>query len=154
MTAQTTRRVVTTTQVQIQEIPTEESITELVFDETMPIPSEVVVEEVEKPVPTVQEIVKPAPVAVPKAKKPTSRWEAPEDLEIVFEKVIETKTTTVEKVKPEEMVTEEVEPLPTYAASTAQLSLYETTKPVVSMTFKVPEELKPEGNVEFFGMRY
>ncbi len=142
ITVTTTRRVVQSTQVRVDEIPAEESITELVFDDSMPIPEEVSVEESEKPTESVPEPLKVTPVSAPKAKKPTSPWEAPEDFEILFEKVIETKTGTTERVKHEDVPEEKVETLPTYATSTAQLALYETTKPTVTMTFNVPEEAK------------
>ena len=135
------RRTITATEVQIEEIPTEEII-EFVFDKTSPIPSEMVVE---KPLETLPEILRTKTVTAPKAKKPTSPWEAPEDLEIVFETMQETQKPVTELMKPEESVTEEIEVLPTKATSTAQLALYETPKPTVTMTFKLPEGLDKEG---------
>ena len=142
------RRVVTTTEVQVVEIPTEE-ITEFVFDETSPIPSEVIV----TPRESLPETLPTRTVTVPKAKKPTSPWEAPEDLEIVFETMQETQKPVTELMKPEESVTEEIEVLPTKATSTAQLALYETPKPTVTMTFKLPEGLDKEGTNVFLHKR-
>ena len=135
------RRVVTTTEVTVEEIPSVE-ITEFVFDDSSPIPSEVIVE---KPLEAVHESRQPKTVTDPKAKKPTTPWEAPEDLEIVFEKMHEPQKPTTEMVKPEESVTDEIEVLPTHATSTAQLALYETPKPTVTMTFNLPVGMEEEG---------
>ena len=138
-----TKRTVTVVQAVQQEI--EEIPTEIVRDitiEEVEVPFEVTVEEEASPkVPFPEEITQTVKVA-PKPKKPTSPWEAPEDFEVVFEKVIETKPSTMERLKPDEVPEEKVETLPTHATSTAQLALYETTKPTVTMTFKVPEEAK------------
>ena len=143
------RRTVTATEVQIEEIPTEEMM-EFVIDETSPIPSEIVIEiQLE----TLPETLSTRTVTAPKAKKPTSPWEAPEDLEIVFETMQETQKPVTELVKPEESVTEEIEVLPTKATSTVQLALYETPKPTVTMTFKLPERLEKEGTHLFLRKR-
>ena len=138
---QRVRRVVTATEIRVEEIPTEE-ITEFVFDDTTPVPSEMIVG---TPIETIPEMLSTRTVTAPKAKKPTSPWEAPEDLKIVFETMQETQKPVTELVKPEESVTEEIEVLPTKATSTAQLALYETAKPTVTMTFKLPEGLEREG---------
>ena len=172
---QRVRRTVTVTEVQIEEIPTEEMM-EFVIDETSPIPSEIVVDtpletlrktlptkpvtvprkpeapedleivfetmqETQIPLETLPEVLPTKTVTVPKATKPTSPSEAPEDLEIVFETMQETQKPVTELMKPEEYVTEEIEALPTKATTTAQLALYESPKPTVTMTFKLPEEL-------------
>ena len=136
-----TLKIVRAVQHEIEEMPTE-TIRDIAGEE---IPSELTLEELTTPKLPAAEVSMPNVYVAPKAKKPTTKWEAPETLEVVIEKPQDTKIAVTEVVKPEETVTEEIEVLPEQATSTAQIALYETTKPTVSMTFKVPEELKPEG---------
>ena len=142
-----TLKIVRAVQHEIEEMPTE-TVRDITGEE---IPSELTLKELTTPKMPAAEVSMPNVYVAPKAKKPTTKWEAPETLEVVIEKPQDTKIAVTEVVKPEETVTEEIEVLPEQATSTAQIALYETTKPTVSMTFKVPEELKPKGIKGFNG---
>ena len=136
-----TFKIVRAVQHEIEEMPTE-TVRDITGEE---LPSDLTPEELLTPKLPAAEVSMPNVYVAPKAKKPTTKWEAPETLEVVIEKPQDTKVAVTEVVKPEETVTEEIEVLPEQATSTAQIALYETSKPTVSMTFKVPEELKPKG---------
>ncbi len=139
-----TLTVVKAVQQEIEEVPTE--FIRDITDEEMELPSDVAVQDLPvSSIPIPEEITQTIKVA-PEAKKPTSPWEAPEDFEIVFERVIDTNAGRTEMLKPEDALEDEAEALPTYATSTAQVALYETAKPTSTMTFKVPEtDLRKKG---------
>ena len=123
-------------EIQLEEIPEE-----LIYTNTahQPVQSrEIPVDDTELDIsaPALDNIKK---IIVAKSQKPISPWEAPEDFEVVIEKITPVQKVMPSTLKPIESIMEEhIEEIPAHALTKVQPLSYELPKRTVRMVFKRP----------------